>query len=133
MNAIHFPARPGPRVASWSVLLFASLLACRDAGAPAATPETTASDPADRMLADSSTVVVDATVRHVPIEGGCWALAVGRDDILAASQTYYQPSNLPDDFRQDGLKVRAAVKTRRDAASVCMIGPIVNVIWIQRR
>jgi hypothetical protein len=41
--------------------------------------------------------------------------------------------SLADDFRRDGLPVRAAIKRRRDRGSFCMIGPVVEVLWIRRR
>lgn len=77
-------------------------------------------------LATHSRAAVDATVRFVDIEGGCWTLQV-------TSSSRYQPLNLPDRFRQDGLNVHADLVRRDDYASVCMLGPVVEIVSIQPR
>ena len=71
------------------------------------------------------TAGVNATVEFVSIEGGCWALKVGNE--------LNQPLNLPAEFRQDGLAVRVVMQPVDNAASVCMIGPIVRIVSISRR
>ena len=71
------------------------------------------------------TLAIDATVQFLNIEGGCWALTL-------SSATRLEPLNLPADFRVDGLKVRATI-TGTKAASVCMIGPVVELLAIQRQ
>ena len=68
---------------------------------------------------------VNATVEFLQLEGGCWALKVGND--------YQQPLNLPAEFKQDGLAVRVLVEPAENAASICMIGPIVRIVSISRR
>jgi inhibitor of cysteine peptidase len=69
---------------------------------------------------------VDGHVRFVNVEGGCWV-------IDAADGTRYEPVNLPEAFRSDGLPVRAALKPRPDLASICMVGEIVELLSIRRR
>jgi hypothetical protein len=76
------------------------------------------------LPADSAGVGVDATVEFLNVEGGCWALKV--------SGQHYQPTNLANEFKQDGLRVRVTMRTRDDMASVCMIGPIVQIVSIRR-
>ena len=71
------------------------------------------------------TTGVDATVRLVGVEGGCWVLDVGDQN--------YQPTNLPADYRVDGLRVRVRFRELRDAASFCMVGPIVSIENISKR
>ena len=68
---------------------------------------------------------VQGTVRFLDLEGGCWAIEVGG--------TNYQPLDLSAEFLQDGLAVETAFKERNDMGSTCMIGPIVEVLWIRQR
>lgn len=72
------------------------------------------------------TVTVDGVVQFSPIEGGCWS-------ILGEDGTRYEPINLPQEFQQDGLAVRAALKFRDDMASICQVGRIVEIVRIERR
>lgn len=68
---------------------------------------------------------VDATVEFLQLEGGCWSIKTA-DDV-------FQPINLAPEFRQDGLRVRVSMRRRNDMASVCMIGPLVEVLSIRTR
>jgi hypothetical protein len=77
-------------------------------------------------LRSSTHATVDATVQFLSLEGGCWTLEVSQDG-------YYLPLNLPDSFRRDGLSVRADLLRRDDYNSVCMVGPVVEVLSIQAR
>lgn len=64
-------------------------------------------------------LAVEATVRHVPLEGGCW--------VLETSSGTYEPMGLPQSLRRDGQKVLAWVRQAGDIASICMVGTIVQV------
>jgi len=75
-------------------------------------------------VAAPDTVAIDATVQFLDIEGGCWALEV-------SSAVRLEPVNLPDEFRVDALRVRVTL-TGVQAVSVCMIGPTVKVLQIER-
>jgi len=79
----------------------------------------------DPRIDDPEAFWVNATVQFTPIEGGCWTLVV--DDKT------YEPINLEEDYREDGLAVRVALKPRPDMMSVCMIGELVEVLSIRRR
>ena len=68
---------------------------------------------------------VDATVRLTPVEVGCWSLVTTND--------VYEPVDLPAAFRVDGLAVHVVLSAVPDAASTCMIGPLVHVNSIQAR
>ena len=70
------------------------------------------------------TIAVDATVDLLSVESGCWVLTV--------SGTHLEPDNLPGDFRVNGLNVHATIASSK-MASVCMVGPVVTIIAIQRR
>jgi len=77
-------------------------------------------------LRSSSHAVVNATVQYLGLEGGCWTLAV-------APRSRYLPLNLPDQFRKDGFQVHAELVRRDDYASVCVVGPVVEIVSIQPR
>jgi hypothetical protein len=77
------------------------------------------------VFSPPDSLTVDATVEFLNIESGCWALTV-------SSALRFEPANLPTEFRVDGLKVQATVR-HSPTASTCMIGPVVELIAIQRR
>jgi hypothetical protein len=64
-------------------------------------------------------------VKFVELEGGFYGIA-GDDG------KQYDPINLAQDFRQDGLKVRFEAKKREDMASIHMWGTIVEITKIER-
>jgi hypothetical protein len=76
------------------------------------------SDPAVRTVA--------GTVKYLGLEGGFYAI-VGSDRVT------YDPLNLPAEFRHDGLAVRATLRVRDDMAGIHMVGPIVEVLRIERQ
>jgi hypothetical protein len=63
------------------------------------------------------------TVRFLEIEGGCW--------VIETSDAVYEPTNLPEALREDGLGVTFQATVRDDLASICMVGPIVQLHRIQ--
>lgn len=65
-------------------------------------------------------VSAEATVRFLPLEGGCWVLEV-------APGRRYEPVNLAPGFRTDGLQVHAVLRDAPNNASICMVGPLVLV------
>lgn len=71
------------------------------------------------------TITVTGTIRRSGLEGGFFAIQ-GDDG------TTYDPRDLPADFRQDGLRVRAKLKLRNDMMGTHQVGPIVDVLEIQR-
>lgn len=84
-----------------------------------------ASAPTD-PLRSNPRAVVNATVRFQSIEGGCWTLHLSQN-------VSYLPLNLPEQFRQDGLQVQVDLLRRDDHGSVCMIGPVVEILSIRSR
>jgi hypothetical protein len=68
---------------------------------------------------------VDATIRLVRIEGGCW--------VIDTNDKNHLPTNLPAEYRVDGLRVRVRFHELRNAASVCQLGPVVTIETISRR
>ncbi len=70
---------------------------------------------------------VDATVRLAStVEGGCWSL-------VTATNTIYQPVDLPSSFRIDGLAVHAVLRDAPGWATICYVGPLVHVDRIRTR
>jgi hypothetical protein len=69
--------------------------------------------------------VVTGTVRHVDLEGGFYG-------IVTDEGTKLDPVNLPDAFKQDGLRVRARVERIQGGVSSHMWGAVVNVLEIAR-
>ena len=65
------------------------------------------------------------TVFFSNLEGGFYAIR-GDDRVT------YDPINLPAAFRRDGLRVVATLRIRRDLAGTHMVGPIVEVVRIDR-
>lgn len=68
---------------------------------------------------------ITGTVLHLDVEGGVFVI---RD----AQGTQYNPSNLPEAFRVDGLEVQAQAYRSRDMASIGMVGPMVELLRIKR-
>jgi hypothetical protein len=67
---------------------------------------------------------ITATVRFMSFEGGFYALR-GDDSVT------YDPTNLPNDFKVDGLRVQSRVQVRKDLRGTHMAGPIVDIIQIK--
>lgn len=71
---------------------------------------------------DVETVDIDSSgvVRFVDVEGGCWV-------IDAADSTRYEPINLQEGARVDGLVVLFRANRRRDVATICEVGEIIEL------
>ena len=69
---------------------------------------------------------VNATVRFVNLEGGCWS-------ITPDERVHYLPLNLATEFKRDGLKVRVDFVQRNDYVSVCQVGPVIQIRSISTR
>lgn len=74
---------------------------------------------------DEEFVAANGTVTWVSLEGGFFGI-VGDDG------SRYDPLDLPDGFREDGLRVRFKVLVRDDIGSVHMWGQTVEVLEISR-
>jgi hypothetical protein len=68
---------------------------------------------------------ITGTVKHIDLEGGFYG-------IVADDGQKFDPANLPDAFRQDGLRIRARVEPLEGQVSVRMWGTLVRIIDIQR-
>jgi hypothetical protein len=74
----------------------------------------------------ADTFEIQGTITYKNIEGGFFA--IDGDD-----GSKYDPINLPDSFRKDGMKVKVTARLRRDATSIHMYGAIVEVVNIAAR
>jgi len=74
----------------------------------------------------ASTLRITGTVRHLELEGGLFVI---RD----AAGTQYNPLNLPDAYKLDGLPVEVEARRRDDTASIGMVGPMVEILRIRKR
>lgn len=81
---------------------------------------------ADTGTSNPDAFSVQGTIEFLELEGGCWS-------ILAPDSTRYEPVDVSDQFRHHGLRIRATIKLRTDLGSFCMIGPIVEILSIERR
>jgi hypothetical protein len=68
---------------------------------------------------------VDGTILKLPEEGTCWV-------IRTLEGTQYEPTNLANDFRAEGTRVRALLRARSDMASACGVGTVVEIANIER-
>lgn len=73
------------------------------------------------LPADSFEIV--GTVTYKNIEGGFYA--IDGDD-----GRKYDPINLPESFRKDGMRVKVTARPRMDALSLHMYGAIIEVVNI---
>jgi Protein of unknown function (DUF3221) len=71
-------------------------------------------------------VEIDGIIRYHELEGGFYA-------IQSKDGETYNPTNLPEEFRQDGLPVRAKVRIREDMMGIHQAGPLVDIVEIRRR
>ena len=64
----------------------------------------------------------DGVVRFIDLEGGCWG--------IVADGVTFEPVNLPESMRVDGLAVNFEAEELEDRASICQIGPIIELLRI---
>ena len=75
---------------------------------------------------DPNNLVATGTVRFFSVEGGFWAIA-GDDNI-----TYDPMTPLRSEFQREGLRVRFEAKVRSDVGGTHMVGPVVEIIQIEK-
>lgn len=96
------------------VLMIVPLLACAGTEDPNSPGE------------DYGKLRFDGTVKHVDLEGGGWI-------IERPTGKRYEPVNLPEKYKQDGLEVHVVARPRRDMGTILMMGEIIEVLEIKRR
>lgn len=68
----------------------------------------------------------EGVVQYRQIEGGAWV-------IESEEGTTYEPSDLPEEYREEGLRVRVWANRLDDQVSFRMVGPIISIERIERR
>ncbi len=74
----------------------------------------------------ASPLHLSGTIRHIDLEGGLFVIRI-------ADGTQYNPLNLPDEFKVDGLAIDAEARRRDDTMSIGMVGTIVELLRIRKR
>ena len=74
-----------------------------------------------RFGSPADTVELRGTIVKKELEGGFFAIE--SDD-----GRVYDPINLPEHFKKDGLKVKIKAKLRNDVGSIHMVGEIIEII-----
>ena len=70
---------------------------------------------------DTEPFEIRGSIVYKDLEGGFFAIK-GDDGRI------YDPINLPDPFKKDGLKVKVYAKLRKDMGSIYMVGDIIEII-----
>lgn len=96
------------------LFIAAALAACSGADAPASIDST------QQGGKIGVTPGGNATIKFLNLEGGCWTIV--RD----GSTQNYLPTDLPQAFKVDGKRVNVTFHEVQ-AASTCMVGPVVNI------
>ena len=65
------------------------------------------------------------TILHIPIEGGFYGL-------IADDGTKFDPTNLPEEYKQNGLRVKFIINPKKGVASIHMWGRIVEIVKIEK-
>jgi hypothetical protein len=82
--------------------------------------------PSPPAAATGTPMTITGTVRRFNLEGGFFAIR-GDDSVT------YDPTNLPAQFRRDGLAVEAVVRLKKNVLGIRQVGPIVDVERIRQR
>ena len=77
-----------------------------------------------QLLDPGESISGTGTVQYLDLEGGCW--------VIKSSGERYEPLSLPSEFREDGLRLRFEARPAEDVASICMVGPIIELVEIER-
>ncbi len=67
----------------------------------------------------------EGQVTHMDIEGGFWA--------IQADEDIYEPTNLPSEFKRDGLDVTVSANIEENVGSIRMVGPVIHIVDIEER
>ena len=122
------------------IVSITSLIGCKDSSEPSGQiptndpgiSDSNVSDQNDSSLAETpASPSVDAfeitgTVVYRDIEGGFYA-------IDAEDGSKYEPMNLPESFRKDGLKVKVTAQLKTDVMGFYMYGSVIEVVDIVAR
>ncbi|HEX4825159.1 MAG TPA: hypothetical protein VFV19_12705 [Candidatus Polarisedimenticolaceae bacterium] len=79
----------------------------------------------DVLTDGPDTLFLTGTVSSFAREGRCWS-------ITTVGGKVYELMNLPGAFKVEGIPVKAVVNLRVDMPSMCMLGPIAEVLQIAK-
>ena len=71
-------------------------------------------------------LTIVGTVHYTDVEGGVYTIRT--DDGIS-----YDPTNLPAEFRKEGLAVEADARKQENMAGIHQVGPIVTLTRIRNR
>lgn len=74
----------------------------------------------------NSSLSITGTIKFVDLEGGCWK-------IIASNGENYEPTNLEEAYKQDGLEVKFEGIIRNDMASICQVGTLIEITKIENK
>lgn len=80
---------------------------------------------ADPQRESASSDMTEGTVQYVDLEGGFYG-------ILGEDGAKYNPMNLSEAYKEDGLRVRFRFRSREDVMTTQMWGQNVEIIEIER-
>jgi hypothetical protein len=69
------------------------------------------------------TFAIEGNVKFSAIAGGCWF-------IQSPDDRRYEPIDMPEELKEEDLFVNLIVRPRDDAASICMIGRLVEIVSV---
>ena len=90
---------------------------------PTFMPSVAANSSNDALVSDSAPFEIQGTILHKDLEGGFFAIE-GDDGRV------YDPIDLPEPFKKDGLRVKVKAKLRNDVGSIHMVGDIIEILEI---
>ncbi|WP_281492205.1 META domain-containing protein [Desulfosarcina cetonica] len=79
-----------------------------------------------RFRSSPGPVELLGTVVYMDLEGGFFAI---KDD----DGKTYEPVNLPETFKKNGLQVRVTARVRDDVGSIHMVGEIIEIVTITQQ
>ncbi|MEK6833116.1 MAG: hypothetical protein AABY32_03640 [Nanoarchaeota archaeon] len=75
-------------------------------------------------LSENEKIEGEGIVKFVDVEGGCWIIET--DDGIK-----YEPTNLNESYKQNGLKVEFEGKIQENMTSVCQVGTLIKLTEIE--
>ena len=91
--------------------------------------------PSESQGPQTNTINIAGQIKYSDLEGGCWYIDANipcqSDKCPLSEMPGYTPTNLPDALKQDGLRATFTLKVRTDLASICMLGPAVEIVDYQ--
>jgi hypothetical protein len=64
----------------------------------------------------------EGVVRFLDVEGGCWG--------IESQGEMFEPLDVPEAFREDGLAISFEAEVKPDVATICQIGTPIDLLRI---